>query len=164
MINKLFRRLSKPETVNEKTSLRIIKTARTAEAINEATGKGFWPLVRPVTQSPYISSKFAVFQDEKTGRIHVSADYRDTGEPNMKTVIDFMHYYPYNFPSPFAAYLIPKDIKEGEHVILEDLIEDVVGSSWNQGSAYRLKSCEAVWDGKTFVLQHDSSKVVGVVG
>jgi len=50
-------------------------------------------------------------------------------------------------------------------VILEDLIEDIVGSSWKQGDTYRLASCKAVWDGKDLSLQHnpeaDKLEVVG---
>ena len=149
---------------NEQTELRIIKTARKELAINEAVEKGFWPLVKPVIPSPNIKSKFAVFQNAKTGLIEVTADYRTHVSQGMEKVIDFTNYYPYSFPSPFAAYLIPKDLKKGEHVILEDVIEDVIGYIWNQGSAYRLKSCEAVWDGKEFVLQHKPSRVSAIVG
>ena len=148
----------------EQIELRIIKTARTEQAINEAAEQGFWPLVKPVIPSPDIKSKFAVFQNAKTGLIEVTADYRTHVSQGMEIVIDFTNYYPYNFPSPFAAYLIPKDLKHGEHVILEDVIEDVIGATWNQGSAYRLKCCEAVWDGKGFVLQHKQTKVGGFVG
>jgi hypothetical protein len=71
------------------------------------------------------------------------------------TAIDWTYYYPYHFESPFAAYLIPKDLRIDETVFLEDLIEDVIGGSWNQGDKRRLSSCKAVWDGKEFILQYD---------
>ena len=45
---------------------------------------------------------------------------------------------------PFAAYLIPRDLKAGERVFVEDLIEDFVGGEWNQGDVLRLDSCEAI--------------------
>lgn len=80
------------------------------------------------------------------------------------TAIDWTYYYPYHFESPFAAYLVPKDLQIGETVFLEDLIEDVIGGSWNQGDKRRLTSCKAVWDGKEFVLQHYPSEGGGVVG
>ena len=79
-------------------------------------------------------------------------------------VLDFTFYYPYSFPSPFAAYLIPRDIKIGEKVFLEDLIEDYIGASWNQGDTYRLESCEAVWNGKDFDIQYDPSQRADFVG
>jgi hypothetical protein len=71
---------------------------------------------------------------------------------DQETVIGWTYYYPYQFESPFAAYLVPPDIKVGEKVMLEDLIEDVVSHTWNQGDTFRLKSCAAVWGGQDFVI------------
>jgi len=134
--------------------LRIITTARTLEAINQGAKEGYWPLVKPIIPSPAIKSKYAVYQNQITGEVDVINDFR--AEPTTKgmdKVIDFTYYYPYHFESPYAAYLIPADIKVGERVWISDLIEDVVGQIWNQGDSYRLPSCEAIWDGKDLVLQ-----------
>lgn len=136
--------------------LRVIKTARDKASINDATRRGFFPLVKPVQPSPEIRSKYSVVQDKVTGEIEVSGDYRWRGQmEDPEVVIDFTFYYPHSFPSPFAAYLIPRDLQVGERVYLEDLIEDVVGGSWNQGDTYRLASCIAVWNGKDFELEFD---------
>jgi hypothetical protein len=135
---------------------RTIKTARDKASINSAAQAGFFPLVKRVVPSPEISSKFAVIQNRRTGEIEVSGDYRWIGDrEGQEVVIDFTRYYPHSFPSPFAAYLIPPDLVVGERVFLEDLIEDVVGSSWIQGDTYRLKSCFAIWNGKDFRLEWD---------
>ena len=183
-------------TVNKtnQTELRIIKTVRSEQAINEAVEQGYWPLVKPVIPSPDIKVKFAVSQNKATGEITVAHDYRDSNiESPIKPVVEFpkptqdeidsfnlvfphvpysdpaieedtvigwTYYYPYQFESPFAAYLIPKDLQIGEAVFLEDLIEDVVGSSWNQGDTYRLPSCNAIWDGMDFIIQHNPDKAV----
>jgi hypothetical protein len=139
---------------DDEENLRTIKTARDEESINAAARAGFFPLVKPVKPSPEIRNKYAVVQNRTTGEIEVSGDYRYMPHTEgNEVVIDFTDYYPYNFPSPFAAYLIPPDLAVGELVYLEDLIEDVVGGSWNQGDTYRLESCVAVWDGKDFTLE-----------
>jgi hypothetical protein len=136
--------------------LRVIRTARDEASINEGARCGFFPLVKPVQPSPEIRSKYAVVQNQVTGEIQVSGDYRWRGRMEEgEVVIDFTFYYPHSFPSPFAAYLIPRDLQVGERVYLEDLIEDVVGGSWNQGDTYRLASCIAVWNGRDFELQYD---------
>ena len=142
--------------------LRVIKTARDEAAINEGAQSGFFPLIKRVIPSEKIRSKFAVCQDPETGFIRVIGDYREGGG----NVIDFTFYYPYSCPSPFAAYLIPPDLKIGELVILEDLIEEFVGSSWNQGAMYRLESCEAIWDGKDFdiLCDPDGPRLCSIVG
>lgn len=150
----------------EKT-LRIIKTARDEASINEAARQGFYPLVKKVEKSDKIMSKFAVMQNIKTGEIRVLGDYRamlDGIGPDYETVIDFTFYYPHDTPSPFAAYLVPRDIEVGENVYLEDLIQDFVGTTWNQGDAYRLASCEAIWNGKDFDIQNDQELRCEMVG
>jgi hypothetical protein len=177
---------------NEEPQFRVIKTARSEQAINEAAEQGFRPLVKPIIPSPEIRTKFTVIQNRITGKITVAHDYRDRNVPGLikptselpeqtqeeiddfkrtfpnvqylepivdqETVIGWTFYYPYQFESPFAAYLVPQDIKVGEKVILEDLIEDVVSHSWNQGDTYRLPSCNAVWNGTDFTLQHEPNE------
>ncbi len=135
--------------------LRVIKTARDEKSINQAVAEGFFPLLKQVVPSSKIRSKYAVLQNPETGAIQVTGDLRVRNrESGYETVIDFTFFYPHHFPSPFAAYLIPSDLKVGERVYLEDLIEDLVGSSWNQGDTYRLPSCKAIWNGKDFDIQH----------
>jgi hypothetical protein len=145
-------------------NLRVIKTARSEAAINAAVEEGYWPLIEPVTPSPEIKSKYAILQDKTTGKIQVIHDYRARGynifpnsEAQLQTVIPFTYYYPHQFESPYAAYLIPSDMSIGETVMLVDLIEDVIRSSSNQGDTYRLQSCEAIWDGKDFTIIYDNA-------
>ena len=140
--------------------LSIIKTARDKDSINKAAKSGFKPLVKKVEPSDKIRSKYSVVQNKKTGEIKIVGDYRDgffeDDNNDFETVIDWTFYYPHSFKSLFAAYLIPKDIKIGERVFIEDLIEDYIGESWNQGDTYRLESCEAIWNGTDLVIQYDS--------
>ena len=109
-------------------NIRIVKTARDKKSINEAASKGLQPLLKKVVPSSEIRSKYAVIQNKKSGEITVTNDYRIfhnlKENPDLVTVIDWTEYYPHNFASPFAAYLIPKDIQIGERVFIEDLIED----------------------------------------
>jgi len=141
--------------------LRIIKTGRDREIINNAARNGFKPLIKKVRPSDEIRSKYSVIQNKKTGEIKIIGDLRfdyltdDSGD--YVTVIDWTYYYPHNFKSPFAAYLIPKDIIVGEMVFVEDLIEDYIGASWNQGDTYRLESCEAIWNGKNLEILYDQN-------
>ena len=144
---------------NNSSGLRVIKTARDKDSINRAAKKGLRPLIRKVEPSAEIRSKYSVIQNKITGEIEIIGDYRIESDYNKKfeTVIEWTYYYPHTFKSPFAAYLIPKDIKISERVFIEDLIEDFVGASWNQGDTYRLESCEAIWNGSDLEIQYDPS-------
>lgn len=132
---------------------RVIATGRTEEAINEAARKGLRPLIKAVQPGQEIWAQMLIFQDPLTGEIEVRGDRR--WAPGGKELVLFARYYPYSFPSPFAAYLLPSDLKPGEEVWLEDLIEDVVGSHWGQGPKWRLEACAAVWNGEDFELLYD---------
>ena len=145
-------------------TLRHIQTARSEKAINAAAVKGFRPLVKAVKPSSEINSKFQVIQNIETGKVQVLGDYR-AGPPdsNWHVVIDWTFYYPHSWPTPFAAYLVPPDIGEGEWVILEDLIEDVIGGGWNQGDTYRLQSCRAQWINGDFVLDYDPDRTPNMI-
>lgn len=138
--------------------LRVIKTARDMDSINNAAKSGLKPLIKKVEPSNKIRSKYSVVQNKKTGEIKIVGDFRGryySNDNDYETVIDWTFYYPHSFKSPFAAYLIPEDIKTGERVFIEDLIEDYIGASWNQGDTYRLESCEAIWNGTDLEIQYD---------
>lgn len=151
--------------------LRVIKTARTKEAINAAAAAGFRPLVKPgqplqpLQPLPEIHRKFTVLQNRNTGEIRVYGDYRG-GFPggDWETAVPWIKYYPHSFPSPYAACLIPPDLAPGEHVYGEDLIEDYVGDTWNQGDVFRLESCEAIWNGRNLEIQYDAARRSDFVG
>ncbi len=145
------------KNADNKNNLRVIKTGRDVESINEAASKGFWPLIKALKPNPEIQSKLQISQDQETGKIRTRGDFRrwTDEETPWKDVTSWIYYYPHNFPNPFAAYLIPKDIQIGERVFVEDLIEDFIGGAWNQGNKYRLPSCEAIWDGKDLKIQYD---------
>lgn len=143
--------------------LRIIETARDEQSINAAIHKGFKPLVKQVKPSPKIKAKYTVVRNKKTVQIEVLTDYRSGMGSGLEledyeTLIDWSFYYPYHFKSPFAAYLLPADIEVGEKVWIKDLIEDYVGSSWNQGDCFRLESSMATWNGVDLLIDYDEKK------
>lgn len=143
---------------NNPDDLRVVKTARSAEAINAAAKEGFRPLVKPVEPSKEIHNMVAVYQHRETGEIEISGDCRWGPGEDYVPVLPFRYYYPYSFPEPFAAYLLPSDLAEGERVWLEDVIEDIVAVFGNQGWHPRLESCEAIWLDGDFKIQFDPEK------
>jgi hypothetical protein len=45
-------------------------------------------------------------------------------------------------------------------VLLEDVIEDLVGMAWSQGDTYRVDRCSALWTGEDIVIDHDAGRDV----
>ena len=143
--------------------LRVIKTARSIEAMNIAADAGYMPLVKELKQSEKLYTTYCVFRNLKTNKIETAgaqSGYVQYGEryeynpDEWEMVISYAKYYPHNFPSPFAAYLIPPDISIGETVVLEDLIEDYYGGSfWSHN--IRLEALTATWNGSDLIVQYD---------
>lgn len=94
-----------------------------------------------------VHAKFAVVRDRQTGKIKMLTDNRGMSENRFETLLDWTRYYPYNFTSPFEAYIVPPDTQVGEKVWIEDLIEDFVGRWWNQSDTFRFEGCEAICNG-----------------
>lgn len=135
---------------------RVIATARTLRAMNEAEELGFTLLVRAVVPNPALGGDRYLIRASGTGQLAIEA----LGRGNMEvidTCLASTRVYPYSFPEPFAAYLIPPDLRIGEEVWLEDVIEDVVASTW-WCESHRLKACSAIWNGVEFQLQYDAER------
>ena len=135
--------------------LRVIRTARSLSAINRAAREGFRPLVKRREPSDEIQEIYSVWQHPETGEVAMAYDMRENGPDGYEPVLSWDSYYPQAFHLPFAAYLLPSDLVAGEHVFLADIIEDIVSARWNQGANYRLKSCEAIWNGTDFEIDFD---------
>ncbi len=140
---------------NNPNNLRVVKTARTLKAINKGAKEGYRPLVKPVEPGEDICNMVAVYQHRETGKIELSGDLRSNFGDEYECVLPHRHYYPYCFPEPFAAYLVPDDLAEGEMVWLEDIIEDIVAVFGNQGWQPRLEAGEAIWINGDFSVQFD---------
>lgn len=137
---------------------RVISTARTIESMNEAEKNGHRLVFVQVKPSPKIKAKYAVVRDIHTKEISQIHDYRLWDTKKHEILIDWTFTYPYQFPLPFAAYIVPADVAIGEKVFLEDLIEDFPGRKWNQGDQFRLRSCAAIWDGEKMNVLYDPKR------
>ena len=132
---------------------RVVKTARSKLPMNFAAIDGFNVLVKKVEENPEIQSKIAVRQDLQSQRVDFLGDYRDRDDSGSKVVVDFFFYSPCCSSAPVAAYIVPKDIKVGERVFIPDLIENMVGSEWNQGNVSRRERAYATWNGEGFDIE-----------
>jgi len=154
---------------NTDQNLRTIKTARTVSAMNQGVKEGFFPLITEVGDLTLFKSKCLFSQNKKTGEVsEVTSDFRfskhflleEDEENDCKFYNIEKPVYKYNYELPFAAYLLPKDLKKGEKVYLEDLIEDYIDAVWNQGEARRKMSSEAIWTGDRFEIEKPEPRII----
>lgn len=161
-------------STSESGRLRTIETARNLDEINRAVENGFFPLVKHLKPSDELRSTYCVFRHRRTNKVEVAdaeEGYRQYNEhyqyhpDEWEMVIGYARHYPYDFPSPFAAYLIPPDLAIGERVIIADLIEDYYGGQF-WGRHIRLESLEAIWDGRDLIVQYrpDVDGVCNLIG
>jgi hypothetical protein len=133
---------------------RHIVTSGDLISMSEGAQAGLIPIVVPRRQHPslYITSHYYQHSQSKEVRLFNNTEVDEGFFP----LFDLRHY-PYTYQSRVAAYMIPKDIRVGEVVLLEDLIEDFIGSV--RHFAKRLASAPAIWDGTRMVVlysrEHD---------
>jgi len=132
----------------EWNDLRIIKTAWTID-------NDFDLHFVDYNQNPQVNRKLLVFKEKDTGKISFHSDYRLL----IKSGDILIKIYDGNFPLktilPFAAYILPKDIKINEYVVIAHVIEDLVEGYWNQGDTVLLTMCMARWTGDKFIYDYD---------
>ena len=152
---KIFKKRSKFIPVFPKqyvrAEVRMIKTARNLKEINQGVEDGFDPFILAIKPNPEIKHHIGLMRHKKYGTYSEFKQMRgdDVGDDYIMT--HRIEYYPYFFEPHYAAYLLPKDIKVGEFVWLEDLIQDLEGD-YVFCNVSRAKSGPACWTGERFIL------------
>ena len=145
-------------------NFRVIKTIRGETAIKVAKDMGLKLLELRAEVSDEFKVKYKKLQHRKTGEIITIGDFRADGGSEWKTLVNWTSKNPSKFFSPYAAYIIPKDLKSGERVLINDIITNHVSGRWNQGDVYRLSKSEATWNGKRFVIDVSSYAIGEFIG
>ena len=107
-------------------SLRKIKTIRGQKGIDKAIANGTKLIIRKVEPFSAVKGKYCIVRNKKSGKESKIFDFRDHRgySDDYEIVKDWTYqYHNYDFPQD-AAYIIPIDIKEGEIVMVDDLIEN----------------------------------------
>ena len=145
-------------------NLRVIKTIRGETAIKAAKAKGLKLLELKAEVSDEFKVKYKKVQHRKTGEIITIGDFREGHGWEWKTLVNWTYKNPSKFFSSYAAYVIPKDLKKGERVLINDLITNHVSGRWNQGDVYRLSKSEATWTGEDFYIDVSSYAIGEFIG
>ena len=148
-------------------NLRKIKTIRGQKSIDNAIANGTKLIIRKVEPFSAVKGKYCIVRNKKSGKESKIFDFRDDRgySDDYEIVKDWTYqYHNYDFPQE-AAYIIPDDIREGEIVMVDDLIENFLSYHYNQGGSERLKSCKAIWNNNDLKIQYnpdaDCIRVVG---
>ena len=144
--------------------LREIRTIRGETAINAAKVMGLKLIELRAEVSDEFKVKYKKLQHRKTGEIITIGDFRADGGSEWRTLVNWSYKNPSKFFSPFAAYIVPKDLKSGERVLINDVITNHVSGRWNQGDVYRLSKSEAIWTGRYFNIDVSSYAIGEFIG
>lgn len=137
--------------------LPVVRTVRSLPAMEDGFQRGFRIVVKRTGPVSDIGAKYKVYQHKLTGEVWWTGDFRAECPPDgtsdeWEPVADWFHHRA-DWPFPLAAYLVPRGLKRGQRVYLEDVIEDVPIAYWNQGDSDRLVSAKAVWNGDDFEFE-----------
>ena len=147
--------------------LRVIRTIRGETTINAAKEMGLKLIELRVEVSDEFKIKYKKVKDKLTGKIVTLGDFREDHyfrKSRYKTLVNWTSRNPSKFFSTFAAYIVPKDLKPGERVLINDVITNHVSGRWNQGDVYRLSKSEAIWTGRYFDIDVSSYAIGEFIG
>tara|TARA_B110001469_G_C9585741_1_gene290552 strand:- start:14 stop:631 length:618 start_codon:yes stop_codon:yes gene_type:complete len=147
-------------------NLKVIRTIRGETAIKLAKHMGLKLLELRAEVSDEFKLKYKKIKHRITGEIITIGDFRADSRYSWKykTLVDWTSKNPSKFFSPYAAYVIPKDLKKGELVLINDVITNHVSGRWNQGDVYRLSKSEATWTGEYFNIDVSSNAIGDIIG
>ncbi len=155
----------------EKTSnngmMRKIKTIRGKKALQKAKELNIKIIVRNVEPFQTVSGKYCIVKNKITKQTYKLHDFRDSRRRSCfyKVITDWTYEYKNHVYPDVAAYVIPDDIQEEEIVFIEDLIENLIGFTYNQGGNSRLASCKAQWVKNDLkILYNQDRDVLKIVG
>jgi hypothetical protein len=150
---------------------RRVHTARTLTQMNAAAKQGLRVVIKkvPGLELSLFHEKVSVWQNTETGEVLDEAGYwwwreaqsADTEGP-WRNVLRLNRVYSYRWPLPFAAYLVPKDLRPNTRVLLTDPIEDIVG--WDYNGTWRARMVPATWTGADIEVHAELVEVPRVVG
>tara|TARA_B110000046_G_scaffold184762_1_gene224135 strand:- start:1280 stop:1900 length:621 start_codon:yes stop_codon:yes gene_type:complete len=153
-------KILKDKSFNEMSDgLRVIRTIRGETAITAAKEMGLTLNELRAEVSDEFKIKYKKVKDKLTGKIITLGDFREDHyyrKSRYKTLVNWTSRNPSKFFSPFAAYIVPKDLKPGKRVLINDVITNHVSGRWNQGDVYRLSKSEAIWTGRYFDIDVSS--------
>lgn len=148
-------------------NIRKITTLRGQKSIDNAIANGANLIIKNVEPFSTVKGKYCIMKNKKSGKKFKIYDFRDARgySEDFEVVQDWTYKYnKFEFPKE-AAYVIPKDIKDGEIVLVEDLIENFLSYYYNQGRSKRLKSCKAIWRNNDLEIQYNPDiDCINVVG
>ena len=147
-------------------NLKVIRTIRGETAIKLAKHMGLKLLELRAEVSDEFKIKYKKIKHRITGEIITIGDFRADSRYSWKykTLVDWTSKNPSKFFSPYAAYVIPKDLKKGELVLINDVITNHVSGRWNQGDVSRLSKSEATWTGEYFNIDVSSYAIGDIIG
>ena len=153
---------------NNTEDLINISTARNVDEINKAVEQGYNIVLKMTDEiKDWIFSSGYSYSLIKTE----AGKYVEYTDPRTKrwlgekfeTIISHKKYNDTSSEIHYAAYIVPKDLKKGDRVFLEDIIEDFPYHI-HHGSS-RLKSWTAIFNGEDFDIDYtifkDSKMYIG---
>lgn len=152
-----------PEKLGNTKNLPVVQTVFNTYELNKAIEEGFKTIVVKRKSNPQLKLESMIFRNinsgeyaQATGRSMIVQYGTELEYPEDEwELIHKQTGYarPSSLITNWGAYVLPKDIKVGDRVYIEELIEDIVASAfWHSVSP--ADDAEAIWNGKYLEIDH----------
>ena len=152
-----------PGKLGNTKNLPVVQTVFNTYELNNAIEEGFKTIVVKRKSNPQLKLESMIFRNinsgeyaQATGR-SMNVQYATTleyPEDEWELIHKQTGYArPSSLITNWGAYVLPKDIKVGDRVYIEELIEDIVASAfWHSVSP--ADDAEAIWNGEYLEIDH----------
>jgi hypothetical protein len=159
--------------LGNENELRVIKTVYEADLLNEFISGGRTYIIRDIKRTQKLYSERLLLRNYDTGMFEevpareffVQYGTRMSFPENQwELVRDYKIYFrDRKNPHPWAAYILPENVKIGERLYIDDIIEDILMEKfWN--SKYAASDGECVWNGSDIEIDMSLYDRVFLIG
>ena len=152
-----------PDKLENTKGLPVVRTVFTPHQLNEAIEEGYKTIVVKRELNPRLELESMILRNIHTGE-YIQTTSRLQRVQYGKTIeypedewelvhIETGYARPSSQIKNWGAYVLPKEIKVGDRVYIEELIEDLVASAfWYSVSP--AADAEAIWNGECLEIDH----------
>ncbi len=162
------------EKIGNPKTLPIVLTCYTAYELNKFVDEGHKVVVLPIRKNPVFQQNNLLLRNRETSFFMVLPSRRMTrqydlqveeySEDEWELICEGTKYWRPRKPNDgWGAYVLPKEIQDGQRVYVADVLEDIVATYFH-GAALPAEDGEGVWDGSKITIDMKPYDKIMIIG
>lgn len=150
------------ERIGNPKNLPTVLTCYSSYELSKFVGEGHKVVVLPISENPVFRTNNLLLRHRETSVFlavpsrQISRQYdlevREYSEDEWELIYEGTKYWRPRKPNDgWGAYVLPKEIQDGQRVYVADVLEDIVATYFHQ-AALPAEDGEGIWDGSKITI------------